>query len=207
MKFLILIMLISILLFININNNLLYSQNGTSLHGTSPHSLSNQNVSKSLNTSNSFQSKGDIATLFYIIINNTLESNNLGNVTSSNLTDSLYKASKSIGSGTWSINVDKGKLTHFSANLSSINEDGTLDHTHQFGNFTTTDNVYLTPDNSTTIKGKMDIGLNGERVWKDVNSVINISKGKAITILFDDLSTDNHFKNQPIYGNVKAFSQ
>lgn len=56
------------------------------------------------------------------------------------------------------------------------------------------------------IKGKIDVGLNGETAWKGVDATIIIAKGKAITVILDDKDTDNHFKEQLIYGIVKSFA-
>jgi hypothetical protein len=165
-----------------------------------------ENKSKTVNgTQNSFTAKGTINTLFYIILNNTLLSPNDEGISISNLSNALNIAAKSIVGGNWTLIVENGKPVRFTVNASSINADGTQYHTHELSNLTSDSDVILRADNTTEIKGKIDVGLNGETAWKGVDTTIIISKGKAITIILDDKDTQNHFKEQLIYGTVKSF--
>jgi hypothetical protein len=173
-------------------------------------------------TQNSFTAKGTINTLFFIIVNNTLlkpPSENISVFTAntsspdelnegisiSNVSNALNLADKSIADGNWTIAVENGKPVEFTANISSIQADGTVYHTHELANLTSDSKITLRPDNSTDIKGKIDVGLNGETAWKGVDATINIAKGKAITVILDDNDTENHFKEQFIYGRVNSF--
>jgi hypothetical protein len=165
-----------------------------------------ENKSKTVNgIQNSFAAKGTINTLFYIVINNTLLNPNDESIAISNLSNALNIAAKSIVGGNWTLIVENGKPTGFTVNASSINADGTQYHTHELSNLTSDNDVILSADNTTTIKGKIDVGLNGETAWKGVDAAIIIAKGKAITIILDDKDTENHFKGQLIYGTVKSF--
>ena len=103
--------------------------------------------------------------------------------------------------------MDHGRVKQFNAKIDVVNADGTNAHTHALGNFTSNGNpqVILSPDNITTIKGKLDVALNGQTAWKNVDSTTIISKDKAIQILLNDKETENHFVQQPIYGRVTSF--
>jgi hypothetical protein len=166
-----------------------------------------ENMTKSVDIIPSFSTNGTISTLFYIVVNNTLLDSSDNRISISNITHGLNLAAKSIGDGNWTLDVNKGKVERFNANLSFINADGTQYHTHNLNNFTSNEipQISSSPENTTSIKGKIDVGLNGETAWKQVNTTIIISKNKAITIVLDDKSTDNHFVQQPIYGKVKSF--
>jgi hypothetical protein len=51
--------------------------------------------------------------------------------------------------------------------------------------------------------GIVDVGINGQKIWKNVKTNITISEGKTIGILLDDKAVDYHFgKGQAIYGLV-----
>lgn len=163
------------------------------------------NIPNSADETSSFSSKGTISTLWYIVVNNTLVDPEGQTVSSSNITKGLEAAAKSIGDGNWSIDVDQGRVKQFDVKIDVINADGTLYHTHTLNNFTSNEEsqVSLSADNTTTaIKGKVDVGINGETAWKQVDTTIILSKNKAITIVLDDKQTDNHFRQQPIYGTV-----
>ena len=169
--------------------------------------MTQANTTDSINKTQSFSTQGTISTLSYIIINNTLLDPSDQGISISNITHGLNLAAKSIGDGNWTLDVRNGEIEQFAANLSFINADGTQYHTHSLDNFTSNEipQVVLTPENTTTIKGKIDVGLNGITAWKQVDTTIIISKNKSITIVLDDKDTDNHFVQQPIYGKVKSF--
>jgi hypothetical protein len=159
------------------------------------------------NKVSNFYAKGTINTVIYLVINNTLNDPSNKVISLSNITNGLNLAAKSLIDGNWTLNVNNGKVNAFTANLSSINADASNYHTHQLGNFTSTGNpeVSMEPNNITKIKGKMDVGLNGETAWKQVNSDIELFKNKTITITLDDKDTEDHFANQLIYGKIKSF--
>lgn len=189
-------------------------------------------VTSAIKSTNSgtFNASGTIDTLFYIIQNNSFV-NNYSNSTSKNMnmknmnmpmnnsmlngsknfniTNALNSSLKSIVDGNWNLSSIGGKVSRFVVNFSSVNADGTLPHTHQIINFkqSNSSKAILSPDLDSRINGKSDVGINGDVAWKNVDTSILISKGKAITIQLDDNQTENHFKGQPIYGTVKSLER
>lgn len=173
--------------------------------------------------SKSIDANGSISTLFFIIVNNTLMKPPVGDdaatfnktqyvdnttmdngIPLTNLTGALNAADKSIIDGNWTISISNDTVTDFNVNLNSINADGTLFHTHALTNLKDY-NLIFYPQDTFKIFGKVDVALNGEIAWKNVDAIILISKGKALTISLDDKATENHFKQQNIYGVVKSF--
>ena len=112
---------------------------------------------------------------------------------------------KFILSGDWSMSVDQGKLTNFNANFYTGPVNGANNHTHQLSNFRVNNNspIQLSPDNSLSISGILNVGTAGNNAWNDVNTTVVISNGRTISISLDDDDTQRHFMDQQIYGIVK----
>ncbi len=166
--------------------------------------------SKFANTTNNihdFSAKGTINTVIYLVINNTFTDPQDKAVSLSNITGALNSSAKSLIEGNWTLDVSNRKVKEFTANLSSINADASNYHTHTLGNFTSTLNPQISkdPNNIINFTGKIDVALNGETAWKQVNSNIDLFKNKTITITLDDIDTEDHFAQQQIYGKVKSF--
>ena len=117
----------------------------------------------------------------------------------------LTTVQKFILSGDWSMSVDQGKLTNFNANFYTGPVNGANNHTHQLSNFRVNNNspIQLSPDNSLSISGILDVGTAGNNAWNNVNTTIVISSGRTISISLDDNDTQRHFMDQQIYGIVK----
>src|SRR5918911_5584222 len=116
----------------------------------------------------------------------------------------ISNAFKVIVSGDWTLNVHNGNITYFSANLLASPMDSIQPHTHQITNFKS-DNAavtQLTPDNSLSLNGTVDVKVNGITMWKNVHSSILISKANIMSITLDDKETYGHFGKQPIFGLV-----
>ena len=119
---------------------------------------------------------------------------------------------KFILSGDWGMNVDKGKLTDFTANFyTGPANGGTSNHTHQISNFRVDNNnsapiIQLSPSKSLSISGVSDVGTNGEKAWNNVHTTIVISNGRTIAISLADKDTQAHFMGQQIYGIVKRLN-
>lgn len=113
----------------------------------------------------------------------------------------------------------------FEADFTAVFEDGTGTHTHQISNFrpvttssnetpaaedinsTIRSNNILTPEGNAFILGIVDVLINGQKVWENVNARIIISEGRTIEIMLDETDVDYHFgKGQSIYGLVNALS-
>ena len=112
---------------------------------------------------------------------------------------------KFILSGDWSMSVDQGKLTNFNANFYTGPVNGANNHTHQLSNFRVNNNnlIQISPDNSLSISGILNVGTAGNNAWNDVNTTLVISNVRTISISLDDNDTQRHFMDQQIYGIVK----
>jgi hypothetical protein len=114
---------------------------------------------------------------------------------------------KFILSGDWNMSADEGKLTDFMANFyTGPANGGTSNHTHQLSNFRVNKSdvpIQLTPDKSLSISGILDVGTNGNSAWNDVNTTLDVSNGRTISIRLADEDSDRHFMGQQIYGIVE----
>lgn len=120
----------------------------------------------------------------------------------------ITNAFKVILSGEWNLSVHKGNVTNFAVDFLAAPMDGTKPHIHQITNFKI-DNiggkeqlVQLTSDNSLSLKGTVDVKINGVTFWKNAHVSILISKGNIMTLSLNAKDTGNHFGKQPIYGIV-----
>ncbi len=114
---------------------------------------------------------------------------------------------KVILTGEWTLSVNKGNVTSFSANFLASPMDGSKSHIHQITNFKLENGsqktiVQLTPNNSLSVNGTADIKINGQTIWNNADISISISKGSTIAIDPDDEDTNNHFGEQQVYGIV-----
>lgn len=155
----------------------------------------NSNSSKLVNLQRSnivdtFLGRGSISSLIY--------------QTRINGTSDIVTAKKFILSGEWLIQANKGIITAFVCKFSQVLDDGMRWHTHEFLNFTANKNtkIHLTPDNSATFSGSIDVKLNNTVVWKGIKITISILKGNAIVFVLDDKAIGDHFRDQPIHGTV-----
>jgi hypothetical protein len=116
----------------------------------------------------------------------------------------VSNAFKVIVSGDWTLNVHNGSVTYFSANLLASPMDAIQPHTHQITDFRPAKAALnqLTPDNSLSLNGTVDVKVNGMTIWKNVHSSIVISKANIMSITLDDKETGGHFGKQPIFGLV-----
>jgi hypothetical protein len=179
--------------------------NLTSVKTTTPSTSPTQITNSAVITNESFSAKGVISSLVEITPSKLFL---------------LY--------GNWSMHVLKGRLTDFKANTTSIANDGTGLHSHQFMNFVAKNNSQgingninstssvAEPTSSSfsnsssitaTFQGTLDVGTNNIIKWHNVNSTITVEKGKVIIIKVDDAATNHHFANQPIYGIVRSIEK
>jgi hypothetical protein len=158
-----------------------------------------------------------------------------GNQSSDSERFNITTVGKFILSGNWNMTFDSingsidGNNTAlqvqgFEADFTAVFEDGTGSHTHQITNFqprrvdsskalaedinnTTIPSNTLTPEGNAFILGTVDVGINGQKVWENVNANITISKGRTIEIMLDERDVDYHFgKGQSIYGLFNTLS-
>jgi hypothetical protein len=125
----------------------------------------------------------------------------------------MNNVQKFILSGDWKMSVDKGNLTDFTASFYTGPVDGGIgNHTHQLYDFRVNNNkngsytpIQISQDMSVSISGILDVGTNGNSAWKDVNSTVNVLKGRTLSIDLADEDTERHFMGQQIYGIHQIF--
>jgi hypothetical protein len=115
------------------------------------------------------------------------------------------------------------QVVAFEPNSIAVSKDGTGAHTHQISNFkpiridsskvranytkSGTGCNILTQDGDAYILGTVDVGMNGQKMWDNVNANIIISKGLTIEIVLDERDIDYHLgKGQSIFGLVNTRS-
>ena len=120
-------------------------------------------------------------------------------------TVNMSSVEKFILSGSWKLVTDKGKISNFTSEFYTGPISGANNHTHQVTNLRVEGDrpVQLSPDGSIQILGLTDVKTNGKSEWKDVPTIISISKGRTISISIADNGTQRHFMGQPIYGIIK----
>jgi hypothetical protein len=111
-----------------------------------------------------------------------------------------------IVSGDWSLAVQDGNVTDFTANFTMMHTDGTSRHVHDVSNFEATNGsaVSLEEDGVTFIFGTSDIMTNGSAGWTGVDTMIVIENSNAASLTFS--TDDDHFKGQPLYGIVDSLT-
>ena len=109
--------------------------------------------------------------------------------------------------GAWNMNANNGNVTSFDSNFTMVHTDGTEKHTHEITNFVSNpDNAPFQPNTNETalVLGKSNIETNGSPKWNNVDTTLILDKLSTLSIIVDSNATDNHFKNQPIYGIVTS---
>ena len=86
------------------------------------------------------------------------------------------------------------------------NSNGLASHTHEFESLKSGNNTVLQPDRSANIVGNMNVGTNGHVAWQMVPTIIQINRGKTISISVDDQKTNHHFAAQRILGIVTSLT-
>ena len=121
------------------------------------------------------------------------------------------KTEPQVLSGNWMFKVDQGIIKDFKAKFTMVRINGTEhnnNNIYELYNFRPDlKNVIHISTSSliNKIDAKIDIKLNGEDLWKDVNCTIVISKENIIKITLNSRLIENQFNNQPIYGIIESF--
>jgi plastocyanin len=118
------------------------------------------------------------------------------------------KMEPQILSGNWIFKVDQGIIKDFKAKFTMVRINGTERNTYELYNFRPDLKDYVDISASSRvniINAKIDIKLNDENIWKDVNCTIAISKDNIIKITLNSRLIENQFNNQPIYGIIESF--
>jgi hypothetical protein len=84
----------------------------------------------------------------------------------------------------WDMDVNKERVTNFTADMQVELYNGSNPHSHQFMNFKQAGNgaFELDANNSGEIRGTMDLGLNNDIVHRNVSTSITIDRGVLISI-------------------------
>jgi hypothetical protein len=119
----------------------------------------------------------------------------------------ITNAFKVILTGEWNLSVRNGNVTNFAANFLASPMDGSKPHIHQITNFQKANTalqhtVQLTPDNTVSINGTVDVKINGVVAWHNAHVSIQVLKGNTIGIRLNDKDTEDHFGAQPVLGVV-----
>ena len=118
------------------------------------------------------------------------------------------KMEPQILSGNWMFKVDQGIIKDFKAKFTMVRINGTERNIYELYNFRPDlkDYVHISASSRVNIiNAKIDIKLNDENIWKDVNCTIAISKDNIIKIMLNSRLIENQFNNQPIYGIIESF--
>jgi hypothetical protein len=171
---------------------------------------------KFFNDTNSFIANGTIHFTIPINHNNTFLKSSITGVKdshvypnnysnqSSDLQKSLRNALKSVFWGNWSIDIESGKIKNFKGDIKAAFDNASNFHTHELRDFRTNNtNIIINHNDTSVINGIINIGYNGDMIWKNVPTSLLIADRKILTIVFDDAVTEGHFSGQPIYGIIK----
>ena len=110
-------------------------------------------------------------------------------------------------SGNWTFRVDQGFLKDFKAQFTMFSINGTERQVYELYNFRPNVPTFIDVSfQGNIINGTIDIKLNGESLWKDINCSLVIGKDSIIKILLNR-SIENEFNNQPIYGIIESFKE
>ena len=115
-------------------------------------------------------------------------------------------------SGNWMFKVDQGIIKDFKAKFTMVRINGTEHNNNIYELYNFRPDLKNVIHISTSslinkIDAKIDIKLNGENLWKDVNCTIVISKENIIKITLNSRLIENQFNNQPIYGIIESFEE
>jgi hypothetical protein len=94
------------------------------------------------------------------------------------------KTGEYILAGMWNMDVNRGKVTNFTADMQVDLYDESYPHSHQFMNFKQAGNeeFELDVNNSGEISGTIDLGLNNNIVHRNVSTNIIIDRGVLMSV-------------------------
>jgi hypothetical protein len=94
------------------------------------------------------------------------------------------KTGEYILAGMWNMDVNRGKVTNFTADMQVDLYDESYPHSHQFMNFKQAGNeaFELDANNSGEIRGTIDLGLNNNIVHRNVSTNITIDRGVLMSV-------------------------
>ena len=119
------------------------------------------------------------------------------------------KIEPQILSGNWTFRVDQGLIKDFKAKFTMFRINGTERHAYELYNFRPDlkSFIHIQSSQENIINGTIDIKLNSQNLWKDINCTLVIGKDSIIKILLNSRSTENQFNNQPIYGIIQSIKE
>jgi hypothetical protein len=135
---------------------------------------------------------GNVHNLIYAQIMNMGGSQNGNNTTFTTDGTISSEVGRFILTGPYVLNVRDGKVSSFIANITSVHgDDGSDLHYHTFCCFNQLPGTMavLHGNNSVTIRGFMDVGLNKKtHLWPQVPAIISIKNGTALSVILNDFS-------------------
>ena len=165
-------------------------------------------------SSNTFTANGLVATLISPKMSNMSAmasgqsaTNKTSNASTSTSASSMQAQQQPyILAGKWMLKVNNGIANDLTLNFVMVHPDATGLHIHNFTQFKAANNttVKLNQNGNTTIKGTVNILVNGTQKWTDVPITILMQNARVISIAVDSAKTDDHFASQPIYGIVQT---
>jgi hypothetical protein len=114
------------------------------------------------------------------------------------------KTGEYILAGTWNMDVDKGRVTNFTADMQFELYNGSNPYTHQLMNFrqAADEEFELNVENSGEIRGTLDIGMNNNILHRNVNTNITINRGVVMSFTPDVVG----HASPTIYGVIESQS-
>ena len=113
----------------------------------------------------------------------------------SGLAGSALAGGRQIVTGSWSLNVESGNVTSFSADLAMVSANGTGYQTMQLSNLTSAI-VSMEPNGMAIVTGMVDVVVNGTAKIEDAKIDISIAKLRALKLTVDV----EELAGQPVYG-------
>lgn len=192
---------------------------GNPLYSQNPNNQPSSNAfsSSAINNSNTFFTKGLLATVLtpspsYLKSHMPVEIQNyqqkLGNADGNQTiqTDLFYLYPKLV-SGVWSLNVSRGLVTDFHANFKLITINGIDKHFVELLNFHGVNNslVRFNQFSSTSINGFVDVKIDNEIFMNKVPITIQLFKINTVNLTIRDALVANIFYNNELLGITDSF--
>jgi hypothetical protein len=99
--------------------------------------------------------------------------------------------------GRWSLDVQDGSVTGFSANLTMVNASGTGYHTIQLSNMSSAE-VTVDANGTALITGVLDVTINDTETLSGIDTTISLAKLRALNMTLSEPG----YLDDPIYGTA-----
>jgi hypothetical protein len=211
--------LLSLLIFLSINNESIFAQQGQALNSSSSDRSDDFNTNRSIlqHPNESFNAEGTIDT---VIFDHVLPNQGtIKNDSQQNLNVNL--SAKYVLGGKWRLDVANETVTYFKSNITMITTEGQQQHFHLIvykpqkpsplgislltSNIDKGGNFYFNSENNTlSFLGSADVTTNSGLEWKGIPITVSMYGNNVLKIYLDKFATHNHFFGKPIYGIVDS---